>query len=99
MIMKTGIQIVSDVNTTSVYQQLSHPDSGGICVFIENVRNITQNDKVILHHTHRRKEIENPVVMVEPGLKNVFLFGKRNSSPTRPYGSLLIHRKCFCVQA
>jgi len=96
MIMEIDIQIVNNIDTTSVYQRLSHCKSGGICVFIGSVRDITQNEKVealdfetyekmalkemeiiakeagtkwklnkvILHHVHGRKEIEEPVVMV-----------------------------------
>jgi molybdopterin synthase catalytic subunit len=96
MIMKIDIQIVNDIDTTKVYQQLSDPESGGICVFIGSVRNTTQNkkvealdfetyekmaikemqviaeeailkwklNKVILHHAHGKKEVEDPVVMV-----------------------------------
>jgi len=96
MIMEIDIQIVNNIDTTSVYQRLSHCKSGGICVFIGSVRDSTQNEKVealdfetyekmalkemeiiakeagakwklnkvILHHVHGRKEIEEPVVMV-----------------------------------
>ena len=94
--MEIDIQIVNNIDTTSVYQKLSHSMSGGICVFIGSVRDSTQNEKVealdfetyekmalkemeiiakeagtkwklnkvILHHVHGRKEIEEPVVMV-----------------------------------
>jgi len=46
MIMKIDVKIVSDLDTTKAYEQLSHPESGGICVFIGSVRNVTQNEKV-----------------------------------------------------
>ena len=44
--MNIDIQIVPHIDTTIAYQQLSHPESGGICVFIGSVRNNTQNNKV-----------------------------------------------------
>jgi len=46
MMMKIDIQIVEEIDTSTVYQQLSHPQSGGVCVFIGSVRNVTQNEKV-----------------------------------------------------
>jgi len=46
MIMKIDIQIVNHIDTTKAYQQLSHPGSGGMGVFIGSVRNSTQNEKV-----------------------------------------------------
>ncbi|NER18751.1 molybdenum cofactor biosynthesis protein MoaE [Spongiivirga citrea] len=44
--MKIDIQIVSKIDTTIAYEKLSHPESGGVCVFIGSVRNVTQNEKV-----------------------------------------------------
>ena len=44
--MEIDIQIVNNIDTTSVYQKLSHCKSGGICVFIGSVRDSTQNEKV-----------------------------------------------------
>ena len=39
--MNIDIQIVPHIDTTIAYQQLSHPESGGICVFIGSVRNLS----------------------------------------------------------
>ena len=46
MIMKIDIKIVPHIDTTIAYRKLSHPESGGVCVFIGSVRNVTQNEKV-----------------------------------------------------
>lgn len=44
--MEIDIQIVDTLDTSSAYERLSHPKSGGTCVFIGSVRNTTQNEKV-----------------------------------------------------
>jgi len=94
--MMIEVSIVNKIDTSIAYEQLSHPESGGVCVFIGSVRNVTQEEKVealefetyekmalkemqsiaeqalekwtlnkvILHHAHGRKEVEEPVVMV-----------------------------------
>jgi len=94
--MMIEVSIVNKIDTSIAYEQLSHPKSGGVCVFIGSVRNVTQEEKVealefetyekmalkemqsiaeqalekwtlnkvILHHAHGRKEVEEPVVMV-----------------------------------
>ncbi len=44
--MNMDIKIVDHIDTAKAYELLSHPESGGICVFIGSVRNVTQNEKV-----------------------------------------------------
>ena len=41
------IEIVKELDTNTVYQELSHPQSGGICVFVGSVREITNNEQVM----------------------------------------------------
>ena len=41
------IEIVKELDTNKVYQELSHPQSGGICVFVGSVREITNNEQVM----------------------------------------------------
>ena len=44
--MKIEVKIVDEIDTALAYKKLSHPGSGGVCVFIGSVRNVTKNDKV-----------------------------------------------------
>ena len=43
----TIIEIVGDIDVAKVYSELSHPRSGGICVFFGAVREFTQSEEVI----------------------------------------------------
>lgn len=45
--MNKIIEIVQELDTHSVYQELSHPNSGGICVFVGSVREFTNNEQVV----------------------------------------------------
>jgi molybdopterin synthase catalytic subunit len=45
--MKKYIEIVDKIDTSTVYAQLSHPHSGGICVFIGAVREFTDAQEVV----------------------------------------------------
>ncbi len=45
--MNKIIEIVKELDTNTVYQELSHPQSGGICVFVGSVREITNNEQVM----------------------------------------------------
>ena len=45
---KKIIEIVDSINTSEVFERLSHPHSGGICVFVGTVREFTQNEQVAL---------------------------------------------------
>ncbi len=44
--MERIIQISESIDCTTIYEELSHPDSGGICVFIGTVRQQTNNEEV-----------------------------------------------------
>lgn len=44
--MKKIIEIVNDLDTKTVYEELSDPGSGGICVFFGAVREFTNNEEV-----------------------------------------------------
>lgn len=44
--MNRHIEIVENLETSKVYEELSHPNSGGICVFIGAVREFTNKEKV-----------------------------------------------------
>ncbi len=44
--MEINIKIVDQIDCTRVYEDLSHPGSGGVCVFIGSVRNTTANEAV-----------------------------------------------------
>ncbi|MEO1011708.1 MAG: molybdenum cofactor biosynthesis protein MoaE, partial [Bacteroidota bacterium] len=44
---KPIIDIVTQLDTSRVYGELSHPKSGGICVFVGSVREFTDSQKVI----------------------------------------------------
>lgn len=44
--MKKYIEIVDQIDTSTVYAQLSHPHSGGICVFVGAVREFTDAQQV-----------------------------------------------------
>ncbi len=44
--METDIKIVDAIDTTAAYRSLSHPKSGGTCVFIGSVRSTTKDEKV-----------------------------------------------------
>jgi len=41
------IEIVDRLNVDGVYKELSHPQSGGICVFVGTVREFTNNEEVV----------------------------------------------------
>lgn len=41
------IEIVVDLDVNRVYKELSHAQSGGICVFIGTVRDITKGEEVV----------------------------------------------------
>jgi len=41
------IEIVDILNVDGVYKELSHPQSGGICVFVGTVREFTNNEEVV----------------------------------------------------
>ncbi|MGF1560310.1 MAG: molybdenum cofactor biosynthesis protein MoaE [Flavobacteriaceae bacterium] len=44
---KKSIEIVSKIDTSQVFMELSHAHSGGICVFVGTVREFTQNEEVV----------------------------------------------------
>ncbi len=44
---KKIVEIVDTINTSQVYAELSHPHSGGICVFVGAVREFTNNEEVV----------------------------------------------------
>ncbi|UAB82624.1 molybdenum cofactor biosynthesis protein MoaE [Zunongwangia sp. SCSIO 43204] len=44
--MEKKIEIIENIDPSLIYKDLSHPASGGICVFIGAVRDTTQNQKV-----------------------------------------------------
>lgn len=44
--MERIIQISESIDCATIYEELSHPDSGGICVFIGTVRQQTNNEEV-----------------------------------------------------
>ncbi len=46
--VKKIVEIVGEINTATVFAELSHPHSGGICVFVGTVREFTQNEQVVL---------------------------------------------------
>ena len=41
------IEIVDTIDTAVVYDELSDPESGGICVFVGTVREFTNNETVV----------------------------------------------------
>ena len=41
------IEIVENIDTSKVFAELSHPHSGGICVFVGAVREFTDNQTVV----------------------------------------------------
>ncbi|MFH6605044.1 molybdenum cofactor biosynthesis protein MoaE [Maribacter algicola] len=41
------LEIVEELDVSGVYKELSHPASGGICVFIGAVREFTNNEEVV----------------------------------------------------
>lgn len=41
------IEIVDNLNADGVYNELSHPRSGGMCVFVGTVREFTNNEEVV----------------------------------------------------
>lgn len=47
--MKTDpiIEIVHQIDTAAVFEKLTHPHSGGICVFVGTVREFTKNEEVV----------------------------------------------------
>lgn len=44
---KPIIEIVDTIDTSQVYGELSHANSGGICVFVGSVREFTNNEEVV----------------------------------------------------
>ena len=44
---KTIFEIVDTIDTSQVFTELSHPHSGGICVFVGAVREFTDNEAVL----------------------------------------------------
>ncbi len=44
---KILIEIVDTIDTSQVYSELSHAQSGGICVFIGSVREFTDQEEVV----------------------------------------------------
>ncbi len=60
---KAIVEIVDVIDTGQVYQELSHPKSGGICVFVGAVREFTQGEEVVslefeAYRTMALKEME-----------------------------------------
>lgn len=47
MKQKITIEIVDSIDTSGVYKELSHPNSGGICLFVGAVREFTANEEVV----------------------------------------------------
>lgn len=47
MKQEISIEIVDQIDVSQVYGELSHPHSGGICVFVGAVREFTQNEQVV----------------------------------------------------
>ena len=43
----SSIEIVDQIETAAVFEKLSHPHSGGICVFVGTVREFTENEEVV----------------------------------------------------
>ena len=43
----TVVEIVDVIDTSGVFRELSHPHSGGSCVFVGTVREFTQNEQVL----------------------------------------------------
>lgn len=41
------VEIVDVIDTAKVFAELSHPGSGGICVFVGTVREFTDNEEVV----------------------------------------------------
>ena len=41
------LEIVDELDPSKVYKELSHPQSGGICVFVGSVREFTDNEEVL----------------------------------------------------
>ena len=44
--MNIILEITENIDPATVYSELSHPESGGICVFVGAVRGITKEEKV-----------------------------------------------------
>ncbi|MCM4156213.1 molybdenum cofactor biosynthesis protein MoaE [Gramella sp. AN32] len=44
--METILEISEHIDPSTVYSELSHPESGGICVFVGAVRGVTKKEKV-----------------------------------------------------
>lgn len=42
-----SIEIVDIIDTSKVFAELSHPHSGGICVFVGTVREFTEKEEVL----------------------------------------------------
>ncbi len=43
----SSIEIVDVIDTAKVFAELSHPHSGGLCVFVGAVREFTDNEEVL----------------------------------------------------
>jgi len=44
--MSILVELVATIETDSIFKKLSHPESGGICVFVGSVRNQTKLQEV-----------------------------------------------------
>ena len=47
MMVEPIIEIVDNLDPNGAYEELSHPQSGGICVFVGTVRDITKGEEVV----------------------------------------------------
>ena len=47
MMKNISIEIVDKIDTAEVYSELSHPNSGGVCVFVGAVREFTNSEEVV----------------------------------------------------
>lgn len=44
---KKIVEIVDSIDASQVFKELSHPKSGGLCVFVGTVREFTQKEEVV----------------------------------------------------
>jgi len=44
--MSILVELVATIETDNIFKKLSHPESGGICVFVGSVRNQTKQQEV-----------------------------------------------------
>ena len=45
--MNIVVELVETIETEKIFKELSHPESGGICVFVGSVRNQTNQQEVL----------------------------------------------------